>query len=451
MNRAEVYSVSQITRLIRQTLADGFPAVWVKGEISGFKLAPSGHLYFSLKEGREALLDCVMWKDDVPNLTFEPRDGTEVEAFGGISVYMPRGRYQLYVRDMRPAGMGALLLKLEELKKQLQAEGLFDAGRKRPLPKYPQSIGIVTSPTGAAVRDMIKVLRARWPSIRIVLAPVKVQGEGAAREIAAAVERFNRYGGVDVLLVGRGGGSLEDLWAFNEEVVVRAVAASRIPTIAGVGHEVDQTLVELAADQRASTPSNAAEMAVRDRSDVQHRLQALEDRATRAVRGRITGLRRDLATLVETYGFRRQHDLLDNYRERIDRVLEDMTAALRRGMENRRLHVARTAQRYGLREWPRRLAQYRGVVAESGRRLDAVLQQRIAARRSRLVAHADRLRALSPRRVLERGFCIARSGDGVLLRSSDAVKVGDLVSIEFARGGADARVEDVRRGGNDAG
>jgi exodeoxyribonuclease VII large subunit len=451
VTRPDVLSVSQVTRLIKQALSETFPAVWVKGEMSGVKRAPSGHVYFSLKEGREALIDCVMWSSEVPNLTFEPRDGTEVEAFGSISVYEPRGRYQLYARDLRPAGLGALLLKLEELKKKLLAEGLFEASRKKPLPRYPRSVGIVTSPTGAAVRDMIKVLRARWPSIRIILAPVKVQGEGAAREIAAAVERFNRYGAVDVLLVGRGGGSLEDLWAFNEEIVVRAVAESHIPVIAGVGHEVDQTLVELAADQRASTPSNAAEMAVRDRADVLHRVEVLEDRATRAVRQRLVDSRRDLAALVETYGFRRHRDLLDTYRERVDRIVADMAERMERLLQERRARVMQASQRYGLREWPRRITRHRGAVAESNRRMQTGLRQLLDARHTRLASQMDRMRALSPRRVLERGFCIARAADGTLLRAAETLSVGDRVALEFGRGSATTRVEDVHPGGHDVG
>ena len=252
-----ILTVGGLTRRIKESLEGEFPALWVRGEISGFKRAESGHLYFALKEGREALIDCVMWRAGAARLGFEPRDGSEVEAFGGVTVYEPRGKYQLVARELRPAGLGALLLALEELKRKLQAEGLFDAARKRALPRYPARIGLVTSPVGAAVRDMIKVARSRWPGIGIVLAPVRVQGSGAAEEIAAAIARFNRYARVDLLIVGRGGGSLEDLWAFNEEPVVRAIAASQLPVIAAIGHEVDWTLADLAADVRAATPTMA--------------------------------------------------------------------------------------------------------------------------------------------------------------------------------------------------
>jgi exodeoxyribonuclease VII large subunit len=445
----QVFTVSQLTRLIRETLVEAFPALWVKGELSGVKRAPSGHVYFTLKEGNDAVIDCVMWRDDAPRLSFEPADGMQVEAFGGISVYAPRGRYQLYVRDMRPAGLGALLLELEELKRRLQAEGLFDPERKRPLPAFPRAVGLVTSPGGAAVRDMIKVLRERWPSIRIVLAPVKVQGEGASIEIAAAIRRFNAHGEMDVLIVGRGGGSLEDLWAFNEEPVVRAVAASRIPVIAGVGHEVDLTLAELAADRRAATPSNAAEIAVPDRREVARRVDLLRERTARAARRRLDHLRRTLAAIVETYGFRRQRDLLAAYMERVDRALAAAADSVRRLLRSARERLAVAGRRHGLRSLPRALAARRDRGAAAHARLASAVARLVEARRSGLAASVDRLRALGPQRVLERGFCIARAADGTLLRAAQALDVGDLVALEFARGSADARVETVRPGGDD--
>ncbi len=398
----QIFSVPEITRLIKGALESEFPALWVRGEISGLKRADSGHLYFNLKEGRDALLSCVMWKGSASRLAFEPRDGATIEAFGGIQVYEPRGQYQLIVSEMRLAGLGALLLALEELKRRLQAEGLFDEGCKRPLPRYPGSIGLVTSPAGAAVRDMIKVLRARWPSIRIVLAPVRVQGEGAAAEIAEAIARFDRYGGVDLLIVGRGGGSLEDLWAFNEESVVRAIAASRVPVISAVGHEVDWTLADLAADVRAATPSHAAEIAVSSRADVAQRVAALHARAQRAASQALATRRRALDSLVEKYGFRRIRDFFGLTQQRIDDARQRLVRSLGRALSERRLRVA---------------------------------------------GYADRLRALSPRLVMERGYCLARSGDGTLVRAVEEFTIGQGITLEFARGEADARIEAVRPGG----
>ncbi len=446
----EILSVAAITRRIKALVDETFPAVWVRGEATGVRRAPSGHVYFSLREGNEALLECALWSRHASRVTFDLKDGMEIEAFGSVSVYAPRGRYQLNVQEMRPAGVGALLLELEALKRRLLEEGLFDPARRKPPPAYPESVGLVTSPSGAAVRDMIKVLRARWPSIRIVLAPVRVQGEGAAAEIAAAVRRFNRYGGVDVLLVGRGGGSLEDLWAFNEEPVVRAVAESEIPVIAGVGHEVDQTLVELAADVRAATPSNAAELAVRDRAETAARVGLLAGRATRALRHTVALRRRQLQALVGKYGFRRQRDLLDGFRQRVDDALKSVDAAVRRAVEGARGRFEQAVARYGFRRFPATLAERRRETAAARERLVAVAVGLVDDRRRQLVHLSDRLRALSPREVLARGFCIARAADGTLLRAVDAVGVGDLIALEFASGEADARVERIRRGEADA-
>ncbi len=353
-----ILSVSALTGLIKGTLAEAFPALWVKGELTGFKRYGSGHLYFSLKDSG-AVLACVMWKGRTGRLAFEPQDGLEVEAFGAISVYEPQGRYQLVVDEMRPAGVGALLLALEELKKQLAAEGLFDTARKRPLPRFPTRVGLVTSPSGAAVRDLVTVLRARWPSIGIVLAPVRVQGEGAAREIAEAIERFDRYGRVDLLIVGRGGGSLEDLWAFNEEPVVRAIAACRLPVISAVGHEVDVTLADFAADVRAATPSNAAELAVPSREEMAQQVAQWNDRLGRAARQSAAERRRRLDALTARYGFRRQEEALAHLQQRVDGMLERLHGAVRSTVERARDRLAHAAARYGLREWPRLLAMRR--------------------------------------------------------------------------------------------
>ena len=445
-----ILSVSGLTRLIKDLLGQAFPAVWVKGELSGFKRSDRGHLYFSLKEGTNALIDCVMWKTPAARLSFEPRDGTEVEAFGAITVYEPRGRYQLVVEELRPGGLGVLLLKLEELKRRLQAEGLFEAARKRPLPRFPQRIGLVTSPVGAAVRDLIKVLRARWPGIGIVLAPVRVQGEGAAVEIAAAIRGFNRYMKVDLLIVGRGGGSLEDLWAFNEEPVVRAIAGSRLPIISAVGHEVDWTLADMAADVRAATPSNAAEIAVRDHVEVRHRIETLDARGERALRQRLAERRRRLRELIEKYGFRRQRDVLGYWQQRVDDLLERLRVRLRDGLAAARERLASIQSRYGLREWPRVVGERRLEVAAHAERLTAGAVGVVHTGRVRLSGYQDRLRALSPRRVMERGYCLVRRPDGTLLRVAAELAVGDAITVEFARGEADARVEQVRHGEDDA-
>ena len=442
-----VISVSALTRLIKESLEGEFPAVWVRGEVSGLKRPESGHLYFSLKDGKEAVLDCVMWRSSAAHLTFEPRDGTEVEAFGSITVYEPRCKYQLVANELRPGGLGALLLALEELKRKLSAEGLFDRARKRPLPRYPRRIGIVSSPVGAAVRDMVKVLRARWPAIAIVLAPTRVQGSGAAEEIAAAIQRFGRFGRVDLLIVGRGGGSLEDLWAFNEEIVVRAIAGSPIPVISAVGHEVDWTLADLAADVLAATPSNAAEIAVRDHREVRHRVEILHGKIKSEILRGLAGRRQRLQALIEQYGFRRQRDALGFHQQRIDDLTGRLRSSLEALLRGARDRLRAVRQRYGLREWPRTLEERRERLAGLRDQITTLLVRGFHERRTRLAGFGDRLRALSPRRVLERGYCLTRRADGTLVRAADALAVGERVALEFARGEADARIEAVRNGG----
>ncbi len=441
-----ILSVSALTRLIKESLEVSFPAVWVRGEVSGSRRAESGHLYFSLKDKRGALLACVMWRTSATRLSFDVNDGMEVEAFGGITVYEPRGTYQLSVTELRPAGIGALLVALEELKRRLQAQGLFDPERKKPLPRFPRRIGLVTSPVGAAVRDMVKILRARWPAIGIVLAPVRVQGVGAALEIARAIERMNRYGQVDLLIVGRGGGSLQDLWAFNEEPVVRAIAGSRLPIVSAVGHEVDWTLADLAADVRAATPSNAAELAVRDGTEIANRIARLGERARRALVTGFAERRRRVRELIEKYGFRRQRDALAFIQQNLDDLADRMRSALANLLKTGRERLRQATQRYGLREWPRTLVRRRAEVDEFRERLSAVRLLSTEVRRRRIAACTDRLRALSPRLVLERGFCIARRPDGTLVRAAEVLGVGDLIALEFGRGAADARIEVVRAG-----
>jgi len=441
--REGVLTVIALTRLVKETLAEAFPAVWVRGEVTGVRRSDRGHVYFSLKD-REAQLECALYSRAASRLAFELRDGSEVEAFGAVSVFEPRGRYQLIVEELRPAGVGALLLALEELKRRLQAEGLFDESRKRPLPRYPRRIGLVTSPVGAAVRDLVTGLRSRWPPIALVLAPVRVQGEGAAAEIAAAIERFGRYGAVDLLIVGRGGGSLEDLWAFNEEIVVRAIAASSIPVISAVGHEVDWTLSDLVADRRAATPSNAAEIAVRDCAEIVRGVRTLGFRMERVMAQTIAERRQRLAALIGQYGFRRQREVLGMWQQRVDELAERLRGRALGALAAAVARLAAARDRYGLRSWPRTLLERREHVAQVARALEGRLANWIAGRRARLGGAADRLRALSPRQVMERGYCLVRADDGRLLRAAADVAVGDRITVEFARGEADARIETVR-------
>jgi exodeoxyribonuclease VII large subunit len=297
------------------------------------------------------------------------------------------------------------------------------------------------------VRDLIRVLRGRWPAIQLVLAPVRVQGEGAAAEIAAAIRAFSRYGGVDLVIVGRGGGSFEDLWAFNEEPVVRAIAESRLPVISAVGHEVDVTLADLAADVRAATPSHAAEIAVPERAEVARAVAGLATRLERAIRLELGERRQRLEAVIEKYGFRRVHDFFGLAQQRIDDARQRIGRAALRMLDDARARLTAAAARYGLREWPRHIGDLEERVRAFDARLGAAALDVAESRRRRLTACEDRLRALSPRLVLERGYCLARAADGTLVRGSERLSVGERLTLEFARGEADARIEEIRRGG----
>lgn len=442
-----ILTVGELARALKETLNASFPAVWVKGELSGVKRYDSGHVYFSLKDATPAVVQAAMFRNWAATLAFDPKDGAEVEAYGEIDYYAPSGRCQMLVRAMRPAGLGALLLQLEELRRRLAAEGLFDPARKRPLPPYPARVGIVTSPIGAAVRDIVKVLRARWPGIGIVLAPVKVQGAGAAQEIAAAIGRFNRHGGVDLLIVGRGGGSLEDLWAFNEEPVVRAIAASAIPVISAVGHEVDTTLADLAADVRAATPSHAAELSVRDAAELRRLVVARGERARRDVLRLVQLHRRRVEEMHGKYGFRRVRDVFGNLQQRIDDARGRIETAVKARVRGARLDSDRLVRAWALRDFARRLEERRDDVAGLARRMQNTVVEAALRERRRLVALLAQLRALSPRNVLERGYTLARGADGRLLRGPDGLAAGDVVTLEFARGEAETVVRMVRKGG----
>jgi len=292
-----VLTVSELTARLREALEERFPAVWVEGEISNYRLYGSGHAYFTLKDA-DAQLRAVLFRNRMRRIRFEPTDGLHVMAFGSIEVYPQRGEYQLVVELLEPKGLGALQLAFEQLKARLQAEGLFDPARKRELPRFPRKIGIVTSPSGAAIRDMLRVIGRRFGELHIVIAPCRVQGEGAAAEIAQGLRELNGLGDVDVIIVGRGGGSLEDLWAFNEEVVARAIAASKVPVVSAVGHEVDFTIADFVADLRAPTPSAAAELVVREKQAVVDALVQLRARLERVAARPLRDLERRVDELT---------------------------------------------------------------------------------------------------------------------------------------------------------
>ncbi|MBI3062678.1 MAG: exodeoxyribonuclease VII large subunit [Deltaproteobacteria bacterium] len=388
-------TVSELTQIIKGTLERELEPCWVVGEISNFRIPPSGHLYFTLKDDKSQI-SAVMFRRQGQGLGFQPENGMEVFCFGRVSVYPVRGDLQLYVESMEPKGRGALYLAFEQLKKRLAEEGLFAVERKRPLPFLPASIGLVTSLQGAALRDMLRILGDRFPDRRIVIRPVKVQGDGAAAEIAGAVTELGRSGEVEVMIVGRGGGSLEDLWAFNEEVVARAIFAAGVPVISAVGHEIDFTIADFVADHRAPTPTAAAEMVVPRKADLMERVEELRGRLLREIQGRLDQEREAWAGLA------------------------------------------------------RRLADPRRRLQENQMRLDELslalgrrFQDHLDRLKSRLTQGVGRLSSLSPLAVLERGYSIAhKMPEGLIMKDSAPLKIGDLLRITFARGKSLCRVEE---------
>ena len=415
-----VLTVSELTRRLQEVLEDRFPAVWVEGEISNFRLYGSGHAYFTLKDA-DSQIRAVLFRNRGRRIKFEPADGLHVMAFGSIEVYAQRGEYQMVIELLEPKGLGALQLAFEQLKTRLQAEGLFDQARKRELPRFPRKIGIVTSTSGAAIRDILRVIGRRFGELHIVIAPCRVQGDGAAEEIAQGIRDLNALGGVDVIIVGRGGGSLEDLWAFNEELVARAIVGSKVPVVSAVGHEVDFTIADFVADLRAPTPSAAAELVVREKQAVVDSLGQLRAR-------------------LERFAARPLRDL--------ERRVDELTARLRRAM---RTELGRANHRVALSTRALRASDPVARVARDRHRLEN-LQSRMTVslnrRRDRaryaLETAVGRLDSLSPLAVLGRGYSLTRTATGEVVRSPAQVNVGDAIRVLLHRGSLDARVTDTR-------
>ncbi len=399
---AKVFTVSELTRSIRGTLETKFGAVWVQGEISNYKLYPSGHQYFTLKDQR-AQIGCVIWRDTMAPLRQPLADGAQVQVYGTVTVFEARGQYQLNVQILQPRGVGMLQAKFEALKRKLESEGLFAAERKRPFPKFPRRIGIITSPTGAAIRDMVNVLRRRAPWLQILVNPVRVQGAGAAQEIAVAIRELATpseiFAPVDLIVVTRGGGSIEDLWEFNEEIVARAIFNSAVPIVSAVGHEIDFTICDFVADLRAPTPSAAAELIVPDLTDLQRQI----DGCTRA-------LARQLLNRV-----REAQQRLDHARETLQRCLAHRIDSYKRGL----LHITRALQ-------PRKLSgeliMRRNRFADLHRRLIACPGHLLENAKQRFQRIEGILRVLGPDATLRRGYSITTNERGQIIRTVAAVR-----------------------------
>ncbi|AKJ64514.1 exodeoxyribonuclease VII large subunit [Kiritimatiella glycovorans] len=449
----KVYGVSELTRRIRTLLEDDLGTVWVEGEISGLRRPASGHCYFTLKDDR-AQLSGVLFRRDAAKLDLALEDGMQVRGTGRVTVYEPRGQYQVVFRRLEAAGRGALMARFEELKRKLDAEGLFAPERKRPLPMLPRCIGVVTSPTGAAIRDIIQVLDRRFPDVHLLLAPAKVQGAGAAEEIATAIEALNALpsagGGrgpfrPDVLIAGRGGGSLEDLWAFNEERVARAVAASAVPVISAVGHEVDFTICDFAADHRAPTPSAAAELVVGRKADFRERLDRSQWRMRRLAGQQIARLRHRVDLLAGSYVFREPSQLIGQHRQRLDGLDRRMRHALN-ARTNVRPRLAGAAQRLqaATRDAVR---EARRETEGTGTAMRVAVRDYCASRRHAIERAAGKLDTLNPFRVLDRGYSLTRREDGSVVRSASDLARGARLITVLSRGEVESTVDRIREDG----
>ncbi|MBM3793871.1 MAG: exodeoxyribonuclease VII large subunit [Acidobacteria bacterium] len=436
----KVYSVSELNAAIRGMLNRSFADVWISGEISGLKLAPSGHAYFSIKDA-EAQVRAVCFRGTLRFLKFRPQDGVAVLARGKVDVFEPRGEYQFLVEWLEPQGLGALQLAFEQLKKKLEAEGLFAAERKRALPRFPQRIGLVTSPAGAVIRDMIHVLSRRWPGVQIRLYPALVQGIGSIEEVVAGLEYFGRGDWAEVVIVGRGGGALEDLWTFNEESVARAIAASKVPVISAVGHETDFTIADFVADLRAPTPSAAAEMAVPNRDDFTDQLKQRTERLGHAIH------------LVIARGQSRVHQLgidrptaslqrrLDRAGQRVDDLELRARDHARRALAARRRALEEVEQRLRRQDLRLHLAEARRRLTAATQRAETLAVARLQTAHRRFSPLPAALAQLSPLRVLDRGYAIVESATGHVVTDAAQVQSGDAIGVRLARGRVQATVD----------
>jgi exodeoxyribonuclease VII large subunit len=426
-------TVSELTARIRDLLGKNFTDIWVEGEISNCREAQSGHIYFTLKDDRSQVR-CVFFKQQQRGIKFRPEDGLHVTVRGSISVYEARGEYQIYVESIDPIGLGALQLAFEQLKKRLEAEGLFAAERKKPLPMLPSRIGLITSPRGAAVRDVVRILRRRFPNVHLTVFPVRVQGEGAATEIVKALKFFNQKKLVDVLILARGGGSIEDLWAFNEEPLARAIAASEIPVISGVGHETDFTIADFVADVRASTPSAAAELVVQTRREFDKHIADLRETIASLVRYRLLDLSKRVHELSARRGFRRPLDLLRQQRQRADEMTSRLALGLRARLEQSRKRFTALHLRIATFDFRVKISAFRLRLEKRSADLGVRAERLLHAKRQRLERLSLQLQERSPLRVLERGYAIATDAAGNLLRNATQVNIGDAVAIQLHRG-----------------
>jgi exodeoxyribonuclease VII large subunit len=465
-----ILTVSQLTQAIKLSLESNFPSIWIQGEVSNCKLQTSGHLYFSLKD-TTAQISAVMFRGDMASIKFIPKDGDQLIVCGEINVYPPSGKYQILVRHMRHAGVGELLLRLEELKATLLKRGWFRAEHKKPIPKSPKRIGVVTSPTGAVIQDIVNILTRRLAGFHLILNPVRVQGEGAAQEIAQAIRQFNAYDLVDVIIVGRGGGSIEDLWAFNEEGVAEAIFHSRLPIISAVGHETDHCIADYVADLRAPTPSAAAEIISADKAQQRIELGTLQRRLTQTLEQGVRQRQQRLTTLLKQPLLLSPYALLGPRMQQVDSFRQEMDSAMQRFLCNSKTKLqGRTREAQALRpstqilhfrqkliQWQRALTHAwsskqqmrRGLFdpLTKQRQLDQLYGQAVQWRAERLVQVVNGLRAVDPKNLLTKGYCILFAENReVVITSIRTVDRGETLRVLLSDGHLLTTVKEVSAG-----
>jgi len=441
--RSSILTVSSLNQLIRLHLEEVFPEVWVEGEISNLRVPSSGHTYLTLKDASGQIRG-VVFRSSGRKLRFAPQEGMHILCRGQVTVYEPRGEYQLIITYMEPRGAGAFQVALEQLKEKLKKEGLFDPLRKRPLPLFPKRIGVVTSPTGAAIWDILKVLHRRLTYVHVLLNPVPVQGEGSAQAIASAINEFNAMSGIDVLIVGRGGGSLEDLWAFNEEVVARAIYDSRIPVISAVGHEIDYTISDWVADLRASTPSAASEMILQCHLDLHQRIASYFDRIQTAIHVRLESETAHIHFRVNA--LRDPSKVILGYSLRVDDIVSRMQRAIRNILRHHQSSYSHLKDMLLYQNPIDRLRRFSMTLSHTVTRLRQEVGSVLKVQESRMQGILGRLDSLSPLAILGRGYSLSyRLPERQLLREADQVTSGDKVEIRLHHGTLVCDVEEVRK------
>jgi exodeoxyribonuclease VII large subunit len=443
-----VWTVRDLVSTVRTAVEREYTDIYVEGEISNYRPAESGHLYFTLKDG-DAQLRIVMFRTQARLLRFKPANGMQIIARGRVTIYEARGELQLSAEYLEPKGAGALQVAFEQLKAKLAEEGLFASARKRPMPAMPQRIGIVTSPRGAAVQDMLNILKRRHEGVHVLIFPAQVQGEGAALEVSAGIRYFNsaaakKIGAVDIIIIARGGGSVEDLWAFNNEGLARTIAASEIPVISAVGHETDFTIADFVADLRAPTPSAAAEMVIESKHQITERVAGLQQRVARAARYRLLVARGRLSDLTRHAAFGRMTDLLNRRQQRLDELTYRLAGAESSALQRLRSRIALATSRIRAHDLRRVLAGFRRQVESTSGRLTNLAHQHIAQQRARADQATARLTALSPLNILERGYALVFDAAGNVIRDAASMKVGDEISARLAHGVIVANVKSTK-------